>query len=320
MQADYQYFNITEPVKNIGGKLYTTEEGIRVAFNVAISYNAGKNSLTVYTLPYLVKSYTENYKNASIEKDFNNQKALLYNRLIVNNTSSSSGNNRYGVCDLEGNEIIGTKYTNVEFVEATNEFFVTTEEGKVGIMTIEGETKVRPLYDEIKQIDKDLNLYLARNGNKKGVIEKNGKILIYLEYDQIGVNTSNFPNDDIKNPYLLFGNCIPVKQNEKWGLFDKTGKLILPIEYLSLGCITNEKTANNVLTIPDVEGIVVAKEVEKGKIYGIINAEAKELVPTLLSTVYSIISNGQIEYTMVYNENKYNVIEYIKQYVVNENS
>ncbi len=40
-----------------------------------------------------------------------------------------------------------------------------------------------------------------------------------------------FGNDQISNPYILFDNCIPVKQVsenkvEKWTIFDKDGKNI----------------------------------------------------------------------------------------------
>ena len=211
------------------------------------------------------------------------------------------------------------KHTDIEFIESTEEFIVKTSENKVGIITSKGETKVKPQYDNLKQIDKDLNLYLATNNGKQGVIEKNGKILIYLEYDKIGIDLTQFQNNDVKNSYLLYDNAIPVEQNGKWGMYDKKGNLILPIEYEGFGCIagtSSDKTLNNLLVIPDIEGIVVSKkyELEKNKsvtMYGIVNSLGKELVPAGVETIYSVTTNGRDEYTMIYNGTPIDVIKYI---------
>lgn len=320
---DYSVFTIKEPIKTINNKLYISSEGLSIACNVQIIYT--KNNITIYTLPFLTKYYTESSKYTAIDNNFNNQKAILYNLLVVQNIENSTSENnnieelRYGVYTLDGKEIIGMKYTNVEFIESTKEFIVTTEENKVGIISSTGETKIRPQYDALKQIDKDLNLYLATSNNKKGIIEKNGKILIYLEYDEIGVDTKEFTNNNIKNPYILFNNAIPVKQNGKWGLFDIKGKLIVPIQYEGIGCIANSKNFNNTLIIPEVEGVVFAEEYEleenkKTILYGILDSNGKVLVQPALETVYSVTSNGREEYTMIYNETEYDVIDYIKQY------
>ncbi len=324
-QTDYEYFTLQEPVKLIGNKLYTTPEGISIGCNAKIIYSKEKNSITVYSLPYLTQIYIAEYENNDIKENFNNQKALLYNMIVLSNTKdhSYSSNSKYGVYSLDGEEIIGTKYSKIDFVESTQEFIVTTSDKKVGIVTSAGETKVSPQYDELKQIDRDLNLYLATSSGKKGVIEKNGKILIYLEYDEIGVDTSNYSKNDIKNKYLLFDNCIPVKRDNKWGIYDKRGNLILPIEYDSLGCIagtSNNRSANNVLTIPDIEGIVVCKEIQisnnnKKKYYGIVNSLGKELIPIALETIYSVTLSGREEYTMINDGTSYDVIDWIRRNV-----
>lgn len=327
---DYQYFNMEEPVKKINDDLYIVAEGMCVACNVAMSYNSETNTVTVYTLPYLVQYYSSQILDADIAEDFENQKALRYNRIIVSNVNTSEtrlskDQIRYGVSDLEGKEIIGKKYTNIEFIESTNEFLVTTEENKVGIIRANGETKVAPQYDELKQIDKDLNLYLATSGNKKGVLENNGKILIYLEYDEIGVDISQFPNNDIKNPYVLLGNCIPVKQNEKWGLFDIRGNLILPIEYTGFGSNAKnvkDTVANNLLVIPEINGIVVYQENKEQRTayYGIVNSEGETLVPLALDAAYFVVSGGHNTYSMTNNGTTYDIIDYVQRYVYNVNT
>jgi len=327
-EVDYTYFTIEEPIKRINGKLYITSKDLGTACNLQMGYDQEANKMVIYTLPYLTTYYMTQYSNAAIDENFNNQKALLYGLLVVQNventdTSTSNKDIRYGVHDLNNEEIVGKKYTNIEFIEGTQEFIVRTTENKVGIITSEGTTKVSPQYDALKQIDKDLNLYMATNNGKSGVIEKNGKILIYLEYEQIGIDISKFPTNDIKNKYILFDNAIPVKQNGKWGLYDITGNLILPIEYIDLGCVSktsSDRTLNNILVIPEVEGIVVCKQFEidtkKLEYYGIYSSTGRELVPVALETVYSITASGKEEYTMINNGNSYDVIKYIKEQVL----
>lgn len=327
-ELDYTYYTIDEPIKRINGKLYITTTGLGTACNLQISYDKEANEIAIYTLPYLTNYYIARYSNAAIDKDFDNQKALLYGLLVVQNVDnttkgSTSKDIRYGINNLRNEEIVGMKYTDIEFVEGSEEFIVKTTEEKVGIITSEGETKVTPQYDALKQIDKDLNLYMATNNEKSGVIEKNGKILIYLEYDKIGIDATKFPTNDIKNKYILFDNAIPVKQNDKWGLYDIRGNIILPVEYISLGCISktsSDRTLNNILIIPEIEGIVVCKQFEinskRIEYYGIVNSRGKELVPVALDTVYSVTVSGQEEYTMINNGNSYDIIEYIKEFVL----
>lgn len=323
--VDYTYFTLDEPVKRINGKLYITSKGLQTACNLQMGYNGETNKMVIYTLPYLTNYYITMYSNAALDNNFNNQKALLYGLLVVQNventnTSSNSKDIRYGINTIDNEEIVGMKYTNIEFIEGTQEFIVKTTENKVGIITSDGNTKVNPQYDDLKQIDKDRNLYLATNNGKSGVIEKNGKILIYLEYEKIGIDTTQFPTNDIKNKYILFDNAIPVKQNGKWGLYDIRGNLILPIEYISLGCVSrtsSDRTLNNILIIPEIEGIVVCKQFEidnkKTQYYGIFSSTGKELVPIVLETVYSVTVSGQEEYTMINNGNSIDIIEFIKE-------
>ena len=189
----------------------------------------------------------------------------------------------------------------------------------MGIMSYDSTTKINPEYDEIKQIDKDSGLYLATNNKKQGVINANGSIVLYLEYDQIGIDGTKFNSNNIKNQYLLYDNCIPVKRNNKWGIFDKTGKQILEVKYDDLGCTAGsgtqgDKTANNILLIPDYEGIVV----KQGELYGIMDSTGKELVPVALQSVYSITNAGQDTYYMIYDNRVMNVITYIETYVVTD--
>lgn len=309
---NYEYFEIDEPVKMMDGKLYTTKQGAQIAFNIALSNQ--KNGIAIYTLPYLVKSYSSQYANAAIteeKENFANQKAILYDMLIVKNADK-----HYGVNHLDGREIIGTKYTSIEFIESAKEFIVTTDENKMGIMSYDATTKIGPEYDFIKQVDKNAGLYLVTNNKKQGIVDSNGNVVLYLEYDQIGIDSAKYITNNIKNQYLLYDTCIPAMREKAWGLYDKNGQPIVQAKYKELGCSvqnakTNGQTVNSVLLIPDFEAIVV----KEGDMYGIINAKGEELVPSVLTAVYSATSNGKETYYMIYQGQTINVINYLDQYL-----
>ncbi len=305
-QPDYEKFSITEPVKMINNKLYTTPDGIQTAFNVSFTYNAGGSEIKIYTLPYLVQSYTSIAVNAgysNISSGFKNQKSILYG-MIVGERIPSDGNkqnSKFGVINLQGEEIIGKKYDNIEFIESTKEFFFTLLQ-KVGIITSKGENKLSQ-FDEIKLLDKDLRLYLVKNNDRYGVLDNNGQIVIHLDYNSIGINSSLFPSNNIKNNYILYDNCILVERNGLYGAYSKSGELLLPLEYSGFGCIagtSKNQSINNLLVIPEYEGIVIAKsegqESSKTTKYGIMNSLGKIIVPVSFDKIYSVTIGGNDEY------------------------
>lgn len=319
---DYEYFTIDVPIKRINDKLYITSTGLELACNLTFNRNIDTNTITINTVTYYANYYTKNNKYSAVSKKFNNQKAILYGLLVtqsIDNTDrNQSGTIYYGISNLNGEEKVGKKYIDIDFIESTQEFIVKTIENKVGIITSDGDTKVAPQYDSMKQIDKDLNLYLVVSNNKQGVIERNGKTLIYPEYDKIGIDSTLYQGNNIKNPYLLFNNAIPVQQNGKWGLYDKKGNKILELEYDGIGCTANSNSTNNIVIIPSIKTIIMAKEYEttdrrRTTYYGFVNYLGREIVGTGLQRVYSTVNNGRREYFMDYNGTTYNVIENIRK-------
>lgn len=247
---EHEDFTIKTKVKSINGKLYTTSEGIDLLFNTKFINDQEKNYMSVYTLDEIVNRYASSLKNTVItskEMTFANKKALKYGLILVQNAEGL-----YGVNSTENNEsVIGTRYTEMRFLESTQDFIVTTKEKKQGIKSARGSTDIDPAYDEIKQLDTNYNLYIIKVGEKYGVINrtKGAKYVIYPQYDSIGIDTTNFENDEISNQYILFDNCIPVKQItdtkvDKWTIYDKDGKNITNTTYDGLRiCGRNIKTS-----------------------------------------------------------------------------
>ena len=70
----------------------------------------------------------------------------------------------------------------------------------------------------------------------------------------------------------------------------------------------NDKNTNNILLVPKYEGIVVKKK----EMYGLIDADGKQLLPIALQSIYSTKSAGEETYHMIYNDQEMNVITYIE--------
>lgn len=324
---DYEDYIIEDPIVRKNGKLYCTPEGIKIGFNVTFDYNAQAKNIQIYTLPYLVKSYTSQFKKLGydngIDNNFNNQKAILYNLFVV-----KKDNNLYGVVNSKNQEIISSKYSKMVFNENAREFYVTNTTNKKGIVTEDGTTKINLLYDEISMIDKNHGLYVVKSNGKYGVLGNSGNIVIHLEYDQIGVNVSSFPNNNITNKYVLFENAIPVYQNKKWGMFDVNGNQILPLNYDVIGYSSGDagnlsgKQVNNLLIVPSHKAIVFGqdsvvqsgKSTQKVKLYGIYDNKGNELIPVALTNAYFLVNAGVNTYYMEYMEKTLNIEDYLERH------
>ena len=307
--ADYENITIKEPVTLVNDKMYIIDDGIRYGFNVLMSYNKDKNQVTINTLPNLIKFYetkiTE-YGYSKISEDFNNQKALIYGMIVA----SKDNTEKFGVIDTQGNEILSPRYNKIEFVESTGEFIITNSSEKVGIAYSDGKTKITVAYDEIKVMDSKLGLYLVNSNKKYGVIDSSDRSIIYIEYDQIGVDASKFPNDNIKNQYILYDTMIPTKINGKWRLFDISGKRINENEYDSVGFIasnSSDKVNGNALTIGETKTIVVGNN----ELYGAVDVRGNELIPLRFEKIYSTTSAGNTTYYILHGGKDYSATDYI---------
>lgn len=304
---DYDYFYADEPIKAMNGILYTDTVGFEEAFNTVFNYDRNNNRIQIYTMPYLIQSYTNSvldFGYSKIDDDFENQKAILESMLIV----QRDGSGTIGVinCDT-GDVLIEPKYDDIQYLQDTNDFLVTSNK-KVGILSNSGELKVQLLYDSLELMDSDAGLYLAERDGKYGVIDTNGSIKIHLEYDEIGADITRFTNNDIKNKFILADNLIPVKKDKLWGFFDKTGKQLVDFKYESFGYIaSNNRDAMNLLVIPEYNMIVAKRD---GK-YALVNSEGEEKVPNILDDAYMTISSGVTYYYMTYNDKRYDIEDYL---------
>lgn len=318
--STYDYYRMSYKVKRINDLLYISLPTMQKVFNVKYTYNSDKNSLTIQTLPYLFNKYNTVAKNAgyySLSEDFSNQKALIQDMMVVLTKERMVG----VISTKDNSSIIGTKYNSLTYSEGMQEFIVQ-QNGQYGILygNTQGTSdvvKVGLEYNSLKLIDNSIGLYLVSNGNKYGVLDKNGKVLINLEYDKIGIeNPKLFPTDNLKNGYVLYDYCIPAKQGDEWTLFNINGEIKRSHIY-SFGCVaSSSQTSQNVLLIPaseGVEGIVIAeKDVINRVKYGIIDVNGMPRVPTTFDSIYKTVSGGKTEYYMLFGNNVISVRDRLK--------
>lgn len=304
---DYEYVYIKNPVKAINGVLYASTEGMEKAFNISFVYDQEKNAITILTLPYLYQFYANkvlDYGYVELSSEFANQKAILKNQLVV---MKDKDKKQFGVLNVDGTTILEPKYDNITYLPNTGDFLVETNK-KVGIMSANRETKVQIIYDSIEMMDSDAGLYVAKIDNKYGVIDIRGNIKIYMENDEIGIDTSKFSQNNIKNKYILADNLIPVRKDKYWGLYDKNGNQVAEYKYDNFGYIaSNNKDALNLLVIPSYNVIVGCKD----KKYTLINASGLELFATIADDIYMTINGGVRHYYITINDQKIDAEEWL---------
>lgn len=306
--GNYNYYYASKPVKAINGKLYISSDALANAFNLSFTYDTDSNRVYIYTMPYLIESYSAkvlDYGYDSISDNFINQKAVLNSMLVVTKNQGKS----YAVIDLKGNAIIEAKYDNIEYLENTGDFLVTSN-NKVGIISSKRETKVQLLYDSLELVDSDSGLFIAKKDNKYGIIDSKGNIKVYIEYDEIGIDNTKFEKNNIKNKYLLDNGMIPAKKDKYWGAFDKNGKTVLNFEYDSFGyTATSNREAINLLIIPDYNLMVVCQN----KKYALVSSTGDMVIRPVLDDVYMTISSGKKYYYMNVSDRKIDIIEFLDE-------
>ena len=137
--------------------------------------------------------------------------------------------------------------------------------------------------------------------------------ILYLEYDDIGIESSRFPEDSIKNQYILYDAYIPVKRAQKWGIMDKNGNTIIPLEYDSLGCVRSSSSAssayNSTILIPQYNAIVVS---QNGK-YGLVDIRGNVILTCGADAIYSKTNGGEMSYWILIQNNEIDLLDYLEK-------
>ena len=186
-------------------------------------------------------------------------------------------NNKYGLINLEGKEIIPCKYDELTIFDWEEKLLQVKLDSKYGLINLEGKEIIPCKYDEELRIfdwnkefileDNNYFRRVAKIGkvqvrldNKYGLINLKGEEILSCKYDSIGRGGVFIwaEKDDV----------FIVKLDNKYGLVDLEGKEIIPclFEYI------------------EREGGKMFK-VRKDNKYGLVDFEGKEIIPCLFEYI-----------------------------------
>ena len=315
---EYEEINAEKGVFLNNGVLYASSECIEKGYNIQFMYDENKKIIRIYTLDYLVEANQKllsekNFSNFGTlemdEKNFNNCKSILSGLLIVQNSSK-----KWGVLSTDFKEfILEPQYDNIDFIAESSNFLVESYK-KIGVFSKEGKNMIELKYQNITSMGQNSNLYLVKVDEQYGVVDQTGNIIIYPQYEKIGIDVKSYTYNDIKNGYILLNKLIPVQQNSKWAFYTLEGKQVSNgFKYDMVGC-SKVKSGNNIsglLQIPERNVIVVGDSTGK---YSFMSLNGDDsMLPFLFEYIYIKSSEGNNSYWMTYKDKDYNVLEFLKQ-------
>ena len=323
---EYEEYTIDKDIFINDNILYASEDGIEKGFNVTFSYEPKKKIINIYTLDYISKNQrnivqsTEigTYGTLDFEIDeLNNIKSIFEGVLIVR-----AENGQYGLLSADYKEfILEPKYDDITYIPDCKNFLVKSN-GKVGLFTKEGKKKIGLEYQEITSMGNNSNLYVVKNKNLYGVVDitkpEDNNIIIHTDYEQIGIDVSDFAYNGVKNGYIILDELIPIRQDRFWALYNKKGKIVSDgFKYTNIGC-GNVKNGNNVHPVLQIKDLNIIAVCDKTNKYGFMDINGRDsIVPFLLNYIYIKTSAGEDSYWMSYKyneeEREVNVLDYLKQ-------
>lgn len=302
-------FVMDKPIKQINGELYLPFEHIIDVYNMTVDTNT-KNRIRMYTLPMLFNSAKElaaRLEYGTISGVYENIRAIPYGLIVVGD------NGIFGVIDLKGQEILSVKYETLEFLQNTEEFFMRAE-NTVGLLDKDGSTIIKPMdYDNISILDEIEELYLVEKNRKYGVVNREGEVVIHVDYDRIGLkNIDDFKIADLRNNYLLFDKCIVAELDGELGLYDIKGKELLKTVYEGFGYLSDVSGEDSVLVVPKevgINGLVINFD---GR-YAIYDVDKEAIaVPAIYTKIYSVTKAGVTTYYAEFNGEQQDLKDILK--------
>ncbi len=194
----------------------------------------------------------KNYKWKIIDKEEKIKKVFSskYDYLSFNNNIGIALlNNKYGLVDINGNQITSFEYDNIQ--EFKDGLAIVTKDNLTGVINEQGNIVIPIIYQDISSFEG--NVAIASIEGKDFLINKDGKVL-----------TNNY--DEIK----YIDNVYKVKFQNQYGLIDQGGKEIVKVKYSSLS---------------KMDKYLWRFRTEKR--YGLVNIQGNEIVPPIYEEIHS---------------------------------
>ncbi len=162
-------------------------------------------------------------------------------------------NERYGLVDYKGAELLNCEYESIEALKGVAKSFLTKKDGKFGLVDNIGSIIIDNNYKAIKPVsEKYENGYIVTNSsNKKGIIGRDKSEVLEIKYDDIKqiygsdlyvvkegkswevVNKegATYLKDKFSDVVSINGENVLVKQNGKYGVLTINGEQKIAIKY-----------------------------------------------------------------------------------------
>ena len=215
--------------------------------------------LCMYDVNYTDGSYKTkvlNSKNEEIFTTYTSVEALANydssnNTWYVWNALKVQKDGKYGLINLDGNEIIGCEYDKIDTVKGIKNSILIQKDEKLGIVNATGNIIIEPKYIDIKPLTNEYtDGYIVKNSeNNYGVIGINKNQILECKYS------------DIKQVYG--NNMYIVKENGKWKIINSDGTINTEISYDDVTSINND---NLIVKNNNKFGIIGTDKTEKAKV------------------------------------------------------
>lgn len=241
--TDYEYYNLDNKIVTHEDNLYIAIYDLDVALNLILSYSEKNNQTMISTSEYWISQKEGVFKEVgvTISNTPENMKALSYGYVVISKDS------KYGVINLNGEELVGNKYNSITFSEYTGDFIASNTNNQFGTISKDGLAKINLQYDSFEIINYNPLLYKIKKLDKYGIMKEDGTIVNDIVYDSIG-----YPKDtarDINYTLIIpklnenIPTSIVVNTNGKYGLINlNTGKEILRCSLDGIYSATEDKT------------------------------------------------------------------------------
>lgn len=151
----------------------------------------------------------------------------------------------------EGKEIIPPKYDGV--YDYDWRIYHVSIGQSYGVVNTDGVEIIPPAYSIVISSG---NFFIARKGAKSGVLNKNGELVVPLQYDVINAFREGYAQ---------------VQREGRWGFIDSTGREVIPVKYQQVSEL--------------VDGLAA---VSLDKQWGAVDANGREIIPMIYDRAGSI--------------------------------
>ena len=245
-----------------------------------------------HTKPVFICMENVNYEDNTYDSKAINEKGqeiytnydkveVLYNHDTNNqlwyesNVLKVQKDGKYGLINIEGKELLACTKDQINVIEGTDSVFVTTLNGKQGVVDSLGKEIIENKYSEITSLTNQYeNGFIVKNEeNKYGVIRYDKTVALEEQYDAVA---------------NVYGNKMyVVREGDIWKVVNEEGESFI------------ENRFNEIKSI-DSENILIKKD---GK-YGVINTQAEEMIPVNYDDLTYAFSN----YYIAKKDGKYGII------------